>query len=330
VDNITHSVTGILLARAGLDRFTPRATWILFLAANAPDVDVASAFGGSLNYLRYHRYLTHSLLALPLLPLVCVLVVRVVSRKPLNWMGAYCIALIGMASHLLLDLTNVYGVRLLLPLSKTWFHLDITNLIDFWIWGVLFLALLAPALVGLVNAEIGVSGAGGARRGFAIFAITFLVVYDGARYLAHSRAVAILDSRIYSGAAPRRTAAFPSGASIFRWRGLAETADMYSIETVDLLGEFDPGTGHSFYKPELSPPIEAACRAPVFQTFLAFSQIPLWQLTPAEQPEGATRVEAMDLRFGDPQAPGFVATAIVDANQRVLRAWFEFGRARPR
>jgi len=118
VDNITHSLTGILLARAGLDRFTPHAAWILFLAANAPDADVVSAFGGSLNYLHYHRHLTHSLVALPLLPLVCVLAVRLVSRQPVNWAGAYMIALIGVASHLVLDLTNVYGVRLLLPFSE--------------------------------------------------------------------------------------------------------------------------------------------------------------------------------------------------------------------
>ncbi|PYT24534.1 MAG: hypothetical protein DMG58_25750 [Acidobacteria bacterium] len=73
VDNITHSLTGLLLSRAGLDRLTPRAPWILFLAANAPDIDVVSAFGGSLNYLHYHRNLTHSLVALPVLPIICVL-----------------------------------------------------------------------------------------------------------------------------------------------------------------------------------------------------------------------------------------------------------------
>jgi len=110
VDNITHSLTGLVLSRAGLERLTPRAAWILLLAANAPDIDVVSAFGGSLTYLHYHRHLTHSLVALPVLPLFCVLVVRFVSRKPVNWLGAYVIAFIGVASHLVLDLTNTYGV----------------------------------------------------------------------------------------------------------------------------------------------------------------------------------------------------------------------------
>ena len=319
-----------MLARAGLDRFTPRATWILLLAANAPDIDVVSAFGGSLNYLHYHRHLTHALAALPVLPLVCVLVVRAVSRKPVKWLGAYSIALIAVASHLLLDWTNVYGIRLLLPFSARWLRLDITGVIDFWIWGVLLLALLAPVLVRLVNSEIGAAGPsrGGARRGFAIFAIIFLVFYDGARYFAHARAFEMLDSRIYSGSAPRLVAAFPT-ANIFDWRGLVETGDAFRFEDVNLLGEFDP-TGRPFYKPDPSPALEAAQRDPVFQQYLQFAQFPYWQLTPADDPEGATRVEAMDLRFGDPQSPGFVCTAIVDSHQRVVRAWFQFGRVQPK
>ena len=331
MDNLTHSLTGVFLARAGLDRFTPRATWILLLAANAPDIDVVSAFGGSLNYLHYHRHLTHSLVALPILPLLCVLLVRLVSRKPLNWLGAYFIAFLGVSSHLLLDLTNVYGVRLFLPFSSTWFRLDTTNVIDFWIWGALLTALVAPLFSRLVNSEIGATGParGGAGRGFAIFALIFLFVYDGTRYLVHTRAIDTLDSRIYSGAAPRRVAAFPS-ASISRWHALAETADGFSLQDVDLLGEFDPSAGRVFYKPEPSPMIDAARRDAVFQQFLRFAQYPYWQLTPADEPQGATRVEAMDLRFGDPLAPGFVCTAIVDANQRVLRSWFQFGRAAPR
>jgi inner membrane protein len=319
------------MSRAGLERLTPRAPWILLLAANAPDVDIISAVGGSLNYLHYHRHITHSLVALPVLPLLCVLLVRLVSRKPLNWLGAYCIAFFGVASHLVLDLTNIYGIRLLLPFSARWFHLDITGVIDFWIWGTLLLAIFAPLLAGLVNAEIGASTRkrGGARRGFAIFALVFLAIYDGGRYLAHARAVATLDSRIYSGSAPRRVAAFPASLNPFRWRGLAETSDAFVITDVNLLAEFEP-TGRTFFKPESSTAIEAARRTPVFQQFLRFSQYPFWQATPAEQVEGGTRVEALDLRFGDPQEPGFVATAILDAHQRVLDAWFQFGRVRPR
>jgi len=318
------------MSRAGFDRLTPRAPWIMLLAANAPDCDIVTAFGGSLNYLHYHRHITHSLVMLPVLPLACVLLVRLASRKPLNWLGAYFIAFIGVASHLVLDLTNIYGVRLLLPFSARWLRWDITGVIDFWIWGVLLLAIFAPAVVRLVNAEIGAATQpkGGARRGFAIFALLFLLLYDGGRSIAHARAVDTLESRIYNGSAPRRVAALAS-QNPFRWRGLIETAESYVIQDVNLLGEFDP-SARPYYKPEPSPAFDAARRTEVFQEFLRFSQYPFWQMTPSDESEGATRVEALDLRFGDPQEPGFVATAILDARQQVTRAWFQFGAARPR
>jgi inner membrane protein len=332
LDNLTHSLTGIFLSRAGLHRLTPRASWILLLAANAPDVDVVSAFGGALNYLHYHRNVTHALVSLPVLPLFVVLVVRALSRKPLNWLGAYLVALIGVASHLVLDLTNVYGVRLLLPFSGRWFHWDITSVIDFWIWGVLLLAMAGPLFARLVNAEIGanIHNKVPAGRGFAIFALAFLASYNGGRYLMHARAVSTLDSRIYAGATPQRVAAFPGPVNVFQWRGLAEMPDVVSIQDIDLLRGFDPSAGHLFYKPEPSQAIDAARRNPVFEGFFEFSQYPFWEVNPAGQPEGGTRVEAMDLRFGDPQSPGFTATAIMDAHQKVLRAWFAFGGAQPR
>ncbi|HVP46415.1 MAG TPA: metal-dependent hydrolase [Bryobacteraceae bacterium] len=332
MDPLTHSLTGVLMSRAGFDRLTPRAPWIMLLAANAPDCDIVSAFGGSLNYLHYHRHITHSLAMLPVLPVACVLLVRLVSRKPLNWLGAYFIALIGVASHLVLDLTNIYGVRLLLPFSGRWLRWDITGVIDFWIWAVLLLAIFAPMVARLVNAEIGAAtqAKGGSRRGFAIFALVFLMLYDGARAVAHARAVDTLESRIYNGSAPRRVAALAS-QNPFRWHGLVETHEAYVLEDINLLGDFDPtAAGHRYYKPEPSPAFEAASRTEVFQEFARFSQYPFWQMTPSDESEGATRVEALDLRFGDPQEPGFVATAILDARLQVMRAWFQFGAARPR
>src|SRR5436853_2726722 len=118
MDNLTHTAVGLFLSRAGLGRWTPLATPILLLAANAPDIDIVSTAGGSLNYLHYHRHLTHSLLAMPLMALLPVLLVRLIARKPVHWLGAWAAATIAVASHLLLDFTNSYGIRLLLPFSS--------------------------------------------------------------------------------------------------------------------------------------------------------------------------------------------------------------------
>ena len=93
-----------------------------------------------------------------------MLLVRLFARRPLRWTGAYLISAIGVASHLALDSTNIYGVRLLLPFSARWFHLDITSVIDIWIWAMILLALAAPLISRLVSSEIGAKtqGRGGA------------------------------------------------------------------------------------------------------------------------------------------------------------------------
>ena len=193
---------------------------------------------GSLAYLNYHRHLTHSLVMEPVMALLPLLIVRLVTRKPIEWKNAYLVSLIGVASHLALDLTNVYGVRLLLPFSARWLRLDITSVIDPWIWGVFLLAVIGPALSRLIGSEIGERSR--PSRAPAIFALAFLLLYNCARVVVHERALAILDSRIYNGAPPRRVAAFPSPYNPFAWRGLVEGDSFYSLIDFNILEIFDP------------------------------------------------------------------------------------------
>ena len=44
------------------------------------------------------------------------------------------LAYLGILSHPLIDLLNVYGVRLLMPFSERWFYGDALFIIDIWIW----------------------------------------------------------------------------------------------------------------------------------------------------------------------------------------------------
>ena len=324
MDNITHTLTGLMLSRAGLNRLTPHATAVVLLAANAADIDVVAAFDGPVRYLQYHRGITHSLFAIPLLALLAVAVVRLAARKPLPWLRAWLAAAIGAASNPLLDWTNVYGVKLLSPLSERWFRADLFHIVDVWIWAAFILALAAPAISKLVSAEIGARPAAG--RGAAIFALCFLALYGFTRYLLHDRAVAILEARMYQNEAPRRVAALPTPVNPFRWVGLVEGGGFYQVnDGVNVLAEFDPADGRVFYKPEPGPALEAARQTDAFRVFLAFSQYPLWRVTPVAEPENGKLVQAFDLRFGAPPEERFAATALLDGELRVLRASFAFG-----
>src|SRR5262245_11524511 len=242
MDNLTHTAVGLFLSRAGLKNWTPLATPILILASNLPDMDIAYLAGGSLNYLHYHRHWTHALASIPLMALIAVAVVRLAGRRPVAWMKAWIAGMIAVAIHVLLDLTNIYGVRPLLPFSDRWLHLDWTNVIDLWIWAVCLLATLGPFIGRLVGSEIS-SGAVKDRhhgRGLAWFALTFLVLYNGGRSLLHGRALSVLDSRLYQDVQPIRVAAGPDGINPLRWFGLAETPDFWVAADVNLAGEFDP------------------------------------------------------------------------------------------
>ena len=333
MDNLTHTAIGLFLSRAGLNRLTPRATPILLLAANAPDVDVVSAAGGSLNYLHYHRHITHSLAALPLLAILCVAAVRFLGRKPVHWVGASIAAAIGLASHLLLDWTNIYGIRMLLPFSGQWLRLDITSVVDLWIWAVCLLGIAGPFLSRLVGSEIASGGAAARHhgRGFAIFALLFVLVYDSSRGALHARAVASLSSRLYEGALPDRVFASPDALNPVRWRGVLEIPSGFVVQDLNLLAP-DPLAAHPtlFHKPDADPAIDAARRNSVIREFLSFNQLPLWRVSPSEEVENGHLVEVFDMRFGSPASPGFMARATVNGRGEVIDSRFMFGVPRAR
>ena len=327
MDNLTHTAVGLFLSRAGLNRLTPRATAILLLAANAPDCDVVSAFGGALNYLHYHRYFTHSIAMLPVLAFVVVALVRFAGRKPVNWWGALAAAAIGIGSHLALDSTNIYGVRLLLPFSARWLRLDITSVIDLWIWAICLTSIAGPFLARLVGSEI---TSGGARnrhhgRGFAIFSLLLLLAYDSGRGVAHARAVASLSSRLYEGSVPDRVIATPDAVNPFHWRGVVETPGAYVVQELSLAAP-DPWSARPavFHKPEPDPALDAARRSATMQAFLRFSLYPLWRVTPWPEIENGHLVEVFDMRFGSPAAPGFMARAIVNGRGEIVDSGFYF------
>lgn len=331
MDPLTHTATGLLLGRAGLNRWTPQAAAILILAANAPDIDIVTAGGGSLNYLHYHRHLTHSLAAAPVMAILPVALVWIIGSQQVRWAGAFAASLIAVVSHLLLDWTNVYGIRLLLPFSGSWLRLDLTPVIDIWIWCALCVAFAGPFLARLVTAEITSGKPQRGRHGlaFARLALVFVVAYNAGRALLHERALAILNARLYSGSAPVRVAAMPSENPMV-WRGLVETSELYAVENVDLRGRFDPSEGQIFFKPQPDPAIDAARHSATFETFLLFSQFPLWRVTSAPELEGGRNVEVFDLRFGTPAEPGFHVTALVDKRGIVTATTFQFGAPRPR
>jgi inner membrane protein len=322
LENVTHSLTGFFLSYAGLNRLAPHATPLLILAANAPDIDILALVGGSLNYFHFHRHLTHAAVFAPVLAIALValyrLGMRLAGRAPIAWGSAFAVALAGIASHLLLDLTNDYGERLLLPFSGDWLAVDICSIYDFWILALFFLCLAAPLLSRLVGGEIGgMSKQRYPSRAFPILALAFLLLYDGGRFILHRRALATLDARQYDGASAIRVAAFPNPSNPFRWQGVAETTGAYRIYDLNLLRSFNPKDAQVAFKSEASPYITAARQTEPFRVLHDFARFPLWRVVPGES---GTDVMLVDLRFA------FNAEAHFNGSGKIETSAFRFSR----
>ena len=95
-------------------------------------------------------------------------------RLPVNFKWLYLLGLIGCLTHPALDWLNVYGIRLLEPISSQWFYGDTLFIIDVWLWGLLIGAVwwgarreksggdqrpIARGAIALMLAYIGVNGA---------------------------------------------------------------------------------------------------------------------------------------------------------------------------
>jgi inner membrane protein len=324
MDNLTHTLTGALLARAGIGRWSPGATGTLLLASNIPDSDIVASLGGALTYLEYHRTWTHALLAGPLLGLLAALCFS--RLKGWRLAPAWAAGAIGVWVHILLDLLNNYGVRIWLPFRPDWVSWDLLMVVDPWLLAVLLLCVLAPALGRLVGSEIGGKAAASSPgRGWALFGLLFLLCWVGGRWVLQERAVETLRARNYHGQPPLRAAAWPTAWNPFVWHGYVSTESFWELHVVDLTREFDPERGQLFYKPEEAAVVNAARRTPEAQAFLRFAQYPVWRVLPLPDPEGATLVEATDVRFGPPEDGRFQLTIVLDAARRPMRASFNFG-----
>jgi inner membrane protein len=328
MDNVTHSLTGLALSRAGLDRFSPKSVWLLILSANAPDIDIAAAPQGAFRYLQIHRGYTHSLLGLPIMALMVVLVVAGASRQKLPWLRAWLLCVAGLASHLLLDWTNSYGVRFFLPFSSRWFHLDWNSLYDISILLVLAFATIWPIFSRLVTREIG-ERRGSTGRAVAIFALTFFLLFDLGRAILHNRVVSQLNSRLYDGAPPQQAAALPDAFSPFEWTSVVETTGNYQLSRVHALSQPDPADAVTFYKPAQSRSLENARSIDPFRYFLYFARFPVWSLQPVinERSRG-TRLDLTDLRFGIPGGGSFHCIGYENEQGELVEKTFTYGSGR--
>jgi inner membrane protein len=279
VDPVCHTLVGASLGESGLKRRTGLGMATLLVAANLPDVDVLAYLGGSTTALWFRRGLTHGVLAWGVLPLlltgVMVLVDRLLRRNrngpPVVPGQVLLLAVIGVATHPLLDFLNVYGIRLLMPLSSRWFYGDTLFIVDPWIWVALALGVVAARRrARRPNADPRRSGR---PARLALGVVTGYILLMGAagisaRHVAERALVSRAD------ADEARVMAAPEPVNPFRRRILAELDDTYYAGTHTLW----PGDGLDLellgFGPEPGFRAVAATRGPEARKFLSWARFP--------------------------------------------------------
>ncbi len=330
MDNFTHTLYGLALAKTGLHRISPQATTTILVGANLPDIDIISLSWGSIGYLKHHRGITHALLgmvvgAAVLASVAFVLNNRVLhARQKANWGKLFLVSLAGTGSHVLLDYTNSYGIRPFLPFNGRWFSWDIVFIIDPWILLVLILGLGLPFLFRLISQEIGARPTEYGRGAFAC--LILILGYWISKDISHRQTIVQLEEHTYSTRSLLRVGAVPTVFDPYRWNGIAETETAYHlIETGRGLfqNHFEIKKNRIYHKPQQSEVFESARKASQTQIFLDFARYPLFQITPSAQ--GYT-ITVRDLRFeyATRRRKGFVCTIEMDRDLKVLSENFRF------
>ncbi len=145
MDPIAHALLGAALGKTRLGRRSPLAPFALVVGALAPELEIlVGLVGGRDTWLRVHSGFTHSPVGLVLLALALVPFLRWLERElhgrhtffsPSGSRRTCAPAVVvGLASHVPLDLLSDHGARPWFPLSDAWVRCDLLQPTDPWLW----------------------------------------------------------------------------------------------------------------------------------------------------------------------------------------------------
>ena len=349
MDNLTHSLFGWTVARAGIGRRLPHATATLIVASNISDVDIVAGLRDGIDYLAMHRGPTHGPLGVVGLGLVTAVLIsgwrRIASRSARSagdnregrhFLGWWGLAMIGIACHVLMDLPTSYGTRLLSPFVWTWYALDWMPIIDVYLWLVLIVALVVGSWFG--------------RKRAALIGLALMACDYSARAILHQRA--LNTGALFNAAgvrAPCTTAptlvahaggtlpgapgsevcieasALPTFFSPLTWRIIRQHSNGYELSDRRVFGP--PATIQWTWLASHSDEVERVRATRPGQVFLDFARFPLAELV-ARTPS-LTTVRLFDARFATiPSTTQGTASArlsvvvTVDASGRIVEQHF--------
>jgi len=294
MDPLTHALSGVVCSNTGFyQRWGRPATLTLIGASLLPDVDhITLRLMGPIAYLKYHRGFTHSIIGgIPLALLFAGLVYIVIkdSRRMGLW-RLFGLSILGIYTHILLDLITSYGTQFLFPFSTYRYSLDLVFIVD----PYLTLIFLMPlTLMGFSKGRV---------RVLAMVALFMAGIYLIMAFINQGLAMDKGKVRVREiGIEAIKVAAFPLPFSPFRWSVIAEDKRRYYQINIDILR--DIVSIEIFEKGPWDDGLVKKTKAlEIVKTYLWFARFPVITL---KEVEDAYTLEYYDLRFNSlpPQRP---------------------------
>jgi inner membrane protein len=225
VDPVSQAALGAGFAQAAGNATRLRAA-LLFGAAGglAPDLDVFIASSTDpLLFIEYHRQFTHSLVFIPIGAALVTLMLWPIARRlaapALSFRQAYVPALLGYATHGLLDACTSYGTQLLWPFSGARIAWNVVSVVD-----PLFTVPLAAAVAAASLLR---------RRALARLGLLWGLTYLLLGQLQHDRATEaqarLVEAR---GHAASRMIVKPSFANLLLWKSVYLHDGLYYVDAL--------------------------------------------------------------------------------------------------
>lgn len=298
MDPVTHSLAGVTIANLGFKR--KAAMWVLLLSSIAPDFDYITRLWGADVFLRYHRGITHGILALFIVPIIIGLIFGY--RKGFFYYSS--LAFSGYAAHLFMDLTNQYGTRILSPLDWEQFSLDLIFIIDPYITLGLLLSVILCKLHKRRAAVI------------ALVTLFFLVAYAGGRDYLHDKTKDFLKDEIEANTYKM----CPMPNDFLRWWFIAQSGDEIKVGFADLFTK-RVCVQETYRITHKDPFIDRSKETRVVKNFLYFAMYPYAE---ARRDGGKVTVIWRELAYSFMAGDHFVAKVVFDKEGKIVSSYLKF------
>ncbi len=307
MDTASHFVIGISIA--GLAHISPAVANDPVLShaiiissiinSQAPDFDgLSRLWGGTYNYIKNHRGITHSIPAIFLLPTFISLLIFMF-YPTISYTQLWFWSFLSVFIHVFLDIFNAYGTQVLRPFSESWVSFNSINIFD----PFLFIAHMLAIILWIFSDY---------NQSF-VFVLIFLITISYIIWRVYSRKK-ILYYLIQNYHLEGKITLLPT-IKWSTWNIIQELPASYDL---GLITNYKLEWLDTKIKYQEHASVEKARKDKKIKAFLYFTSFayPEWKKT-----DFGYEVQFIDLRYRFKNQYPFLAIALLDENLEIIKSY---------